>query len=948
VQYHCTNADQLRSMAAGKIPDTVKAAIKWLSQVPHRLPTGATIGEVLSGEELSVLSKRLAEVNSCLEPSPTPPASTILRIPDIRLLLLKLTAEAVRLLPSTERRGGDVLAERAVMEGALLASNLLHFIGKAEAWEDPPHPGLADFARKLIKMQTVQACGRQLAAVASTLLEARAPDNAQQGIDTSLGQILLFSLGLLNGLVCTISHVTLWEIKSKVQPQYRDMLADALAGSRALEHGARALLLYLSSSALADHKTMQAAEQASYHLLAAIYFGCDCNLSPLDHYSQHAALALGVALLCAGDAGPTYGLPPDLLQRLAFLSEGSRSADPASPTTPAGGRMEQHIGPVVFNAMTAALHCRLGKPAHRKSSQALSLRLLRLMVRLGKLGGGAPVVEFAPKAAAAHPASTDEAAGTAVQPAPAAAHAATPTHILVVDQTHVAEVAVEALQLVRRTTFEEGQVQEGEGDVVAEWWRLAMEVAAHIVEHGDRSNRQDLARELREALKPPAGHGQEAVSWSPPAAPPPPLACAVAVGLLPWWERVLRRSKPDNPESNFLHSIFAYMDKDNDARLWLGLLLHSDPRQAAAWVVTIAKLLRGFEGKDTCASALAMHLIPFILNHMEEVASGPLAETLILEYGSAAADGQQRGGLQHLGRLMSFAVCQWLPAVVPLFQQVAMARMLGLLDKRGHAFYSAWDYYITPLSRWVSDLALLCNGRHSTSSSTIAKEAEGNEVRPASAACSSSRSGWGSFLLGEVAVVPLLGNLLHLSRDVAPSKGPELAELLDCCGVVASAFPQEVRAAVREASKATLAAPAYSWPPGLVRGMAQKLRESGREKAADDAVALAARLEAWGSSRSGVYLDFAWVPERLRLRASERGMSVPDVLDVMRRCLVPPAEACSLLRTCSNPRCANLAGASEVELPLQACGRCGGAWYCRRECQVAHWKAGHKEACVRR
>ncbi len=52
-----------------------------------------------------------------------------------------------------------------------------------------------------------------------------------------------------------------------------------------------------------------------------------------------------------------------------------------------------------------------------------------------------------------------------------------------------------------------------------------------------------------------------------------------------------------------------------------------------------------------------------------------------------------------------------------------------------------------------------------------------------------------------------------------------------------------------------------------------------------------------------------------------------------------------LPRLCSNPACLDLRGESEAERPLKACGGCGAAAYCCRECQVAHWRAGHKEAC---
>ena len=58
------------------------------------------------------------------------------------------------------------------------------------------------------------------------------------------------------------------------------------------------------------------------------------------------------------------------------------------------------------------------------------------------------------------------------------------------------------------------------------------------------------------------------------------------------------------------------------------------------------------------------------------------------------------------------------------------------------------------------------------------------------------------------------------------------------------------------------------------------------------------------------------------------------------------AEALELLpRSCSFPCCDNLDGDSEADLTLRACGTCGTEWYCRRECQVAHWQAGHKEVC---
>ncbi|PNH09333.1 hypothetical protein TSOC_004057 [Tetrabaena socialis] len=76
------------------------------------------------------------------------------------------------------------------------------------------------------------------------------------------------------------------------------------------------------------------------------------------------------------------------------------------------------------------------------------------------------------------------------------------------------------------------------------------------------------------------------------------------------------------------------------------------------------------------------------------------------------------------------------------------------------------------------------------------------------------------------------------------------------------------------------------------------------------------------------------------------GGAEPEVVAVARALVSSPAEARALLRTCANPACDNLAGDSEAGLPLRACGRCGGAWYCRQECLAAHWRSGHREACV--
>ena len=53
------------------------------------------------------------------------------------------------------------------------------------------------------------------------------------------------------------------------------------------------------------------------------------------------------------------------------------------------------------------------------------------------------------------------------------------------------------------------------------------------------------------------------------------------------------------------------------------------------------------------------------------------------------------------------------------------------------------------------------------------------------------------------------------------------------------------------------------------------------------------------------------------------------------------------LRVCLMCRIAFVRAQCGVAAPnLKACGRCGDAAYCSRECQIAHWKGGHKKKCV--
>ena len=50
---------------------------------------------------------------------------------------------------------------------------------------------------------------------------------------------------------------------------------------------------------------------------------------------------------------------------------------------------------------------------------------------------------------------------------------------------------------------------------------------------------------------------------------------------------------------------------------------------------------------------------------------------------------------------------------------------------------------------------------------------------------------------------------------------------------------------------------------------------------------------------------------------------------------------------CWYPECPTFSCASEADVPMERCSLCRQARYCGRACQVAHWKAGHKQECAK-
>lgn len=114
------------------------------------------------------------------------------------------------------------------------------------------------------------------------------------------------------------------------------------------------------------------------------------------------------------------------------------------------------------------------------------------------------------------------------------------------------------------------------------------------------------------------------------------------------------------------------------------------------------------------------------------------------------------------------------------------------------------------------------------------------------------------------------------------------------------------------------------------------------------------------------------IPEELRARAIEAARlcereggswkrGIADRLALVLRCVNVPCrdEEGSLGRRCAGPGCIRVQKSSSTKggdidhlgeggpaVRFKRCSRCHSVVYCSRECQAAHWKAGHGKACA--
>ncbi|KAG2501484.1 hypothetical protein HYH03_001262 [Edaphochlamys debaryana] len=808
--------------------------------------------------------------------------------------------------------------------------------------------GQQALAEGLLRSQALHAAARQLAAATEGLQRGPQPPSEISLLLASL------SLGNVLGLAAGM-------MESAKEPHGRAWLgplAVALAETAVMEHAARLVLTplrrhmamfskaYNACATLLHSATGVAASPQAPAAVTPAAAAPIIQPQPADAAAAAGQLRRVLSGPCARHAALVLGLAA--LRELEGRPVGEEAPCPCHIQ---GINGPDNLGKAALGAV-AALHPQLSPGPHR-------LLAARLLLRVGFAAAAGGRVQAA------------EGAGGSRQPAPP-------------QQRTAASVAIRcrivrwALPQLTSSVLSLRPWLGPRAAVAADVWRLAAALARHevlgegatLVERGSVGEclgSAALAR-MMQACREAAGFADAGGRgcWRFPAEPPPEVAAALAGGALPFLERLLRRAgtAPEGLEGVAL----AYLGKGSGGLdCALPLLAYGEPLQAGAFVATVTKLLRR---TDTQALLRAWRpdgqgAGPSAVSHVVMCVDGPLTHT------PAASP-----PLGRLALVLSLALPEWLPELSRLVRQAAAEdeeawrqeqqqrrrrRRRRQPLRQEHEAQASEGGAATDCGRELylsigALLACLSVFTLPTAGSPILPSPAGPSAASAPATATAAASGggvgagggggdgtggggvrcWRWGVVEEAEVVAVVGAVLALlhRRRPDPKAWGNLYVLVAAWALdLAVGWSWKVRGALEDASSAS------AWRPGAVRGVAEVLRGlEGRTKLAAAMEHLAKQLEAWASGEEAGGLALGeWEED-----------SVVGTLGVaLAGLLVPPAEARRRLGlpACSNPACANLAGDSEAGLRLRQCGGCGQASYCCRECQTAHWRSGHKEAC---
>ncbi|GLC49522.1 hypothetical protein PLESTB_000228400 [Pleodorina starrii] len=537
---------------------------------------------------------------------------------------------------------------------------------------------------------------------------------------------------------------------------------------------------------------------------------------------QYLALAAAVAVLCAADGGPSYGMQPGLLRRLQCL---------ATAADGEAGREQQqqqqslgvHVLPdraldSMELILAAPFDGALFEPPNScRVSLELARRIGRLAVASARFWGGQQVEEEKQRFVMEKEVIWSFAAGALTST----------TQVLERDRGSAAAGA--------------GAARRWQAAAV-DRWRLAADIVEHVDWRQDPEHVTLLAQHLRPQQLAEADGGEREGEGPMPLEPPPPdLEAALAGGLLPCLERLLRRAgrDPGGFETHLLKALLY----DQEFPL-VQLLTHTDPRQAVAFVVSLHKLLRRQataqncqeqEGRDggsggASSSSRSHKLLAFAVTSAiscKLLRKGASKLWDVAEWSlhlpSGGTGDSHAGGtntptatLRRLGLVMTAVLTAGLPVMAAMFLRMAQVAVSG-----GAAAARTGGSTVEMMAvvlQWI--LILAAGGRGTAQRGRAAASGGGDgdvssEVLAAgggddgSSACAAAGDeDWQLSVLRRCSPLELLGAALrgeehrrraHLRDGVETPGGPaRLLPLAKCLCLVAEVLPSEVREAARQ------------------------------------------------------------------------------------------------------------------------------------------------------
>ncbi|KAG2482114.1 hypothetical protein HYH03_018938 [Edaphochlamys debaryana] len=778
-------------------------------------------------------------------------------------------------------------------------------------------PSVLDFARRLILSQTFEALSGRLSD-ARAELELLADQAATAAAPGGVGPVLQASADLRMNVTLVVSGVVslvhgcvrlaATAASGSASPSsteaasacYAQELAAALRASAVAEHTWVALASVLRLWAL-EH-TAAAGPSAQPDALGLLPRDVDMavgemtkilrsistfhlrtlpaaleSAAVLGPCASYTALAHGIAVLSAMDGGGTHGLEPSVIRGVSALVR-MEAEDRLSELYEDWGR---GAGAYRCEETLDSLVAYLAWPEREKAMSAGTQPLLPRETALGLALRTARVgVQAAAEASAGRTEEEEVAALTAAQQGSGCCR-------VLLTWNGAAGLSLRALISLRSLI--------GGPDLGEEWWRLAAALAPQL--------------QLPDALF-AAHYGANVLAQAPrvapspaplPPAPPLGLESALAGGVLPCLERLVRRAaaslleggpgenQPEMPRCHEAEALAAFIKTTPGGWPRLApLLAWGDARQAAALGLAAARQGRG---------------------------AGP--------GGGGGGAGALSPAERQLLEMLAAAAAAWLP---PLIGDVVGRAMRGTINE-------------ALLAACLRTLPLLaCVDLTSRAPwATLAAAGAGGLGGGGTGGAGASSGGGGAGWLAELCPMHLVGMVLSALTTMKIACPPHLAEA--CC-TVAAAIPEDVM---------RIGDTEVSWSPQQLRSLGAELRNRGDAAAAEAAEALAAQLVRWAhgsgprGGRGGARASAASGAHAL---AARFGAWFPGLEAAAALLPASPAAARACLGGCSNPACANLEGDSDAALPLRACAGCGGAAsYCSRECQTAHWQSGHREAC---